>query len=207
MRYLAIDTETTGLPKCNKYRAPDFSNVWPIQVAAVLYEDGDEIDGLSRLVKYDPMPEITKESRAIHQIEDREVIDYGVDVMQAADELCEIVSEADIVIGQNVYEFDVPVIDRVMGPIDWPEIHDTKLMWQAYSAGMPRMDGEALDYYYGRLAGGAWRNCGQSSLAFLCNLFQVENAKEHDALSDADACAGVFRAMGHIFELMGVHFE
>lgn len=133
-----------------------------------------------------------------------------------------IVHREEVWVGQNIVAFDLPLIaqefDRaqVPGPFDMHHqtyvIHDTKLIWNAWTLGMRRGENEHPMHFYGRVA--AQRVRGKSSLGWLVQTLLGAKGKEeaaregglHRATGDCVVTHLVYEAMrerGIIEEVMG----
>jgi DNA polymerase-3 subunit epsilon len=105
MKVLAIDTETTGLPKDYNALVTE-SSKWPhiIQLSFILLETRSKqiLDYSDRIIKLSPDVEISPDSIAIHQITRQRSDAAGIPIHVALMELRDAMKEADIIIGHNL---------------------------------------------------------------------------------------------------------
>ena len=110
MKYLFIDTETTGLPK-NRDLSPMVLDNWPrlVSVAYILCDEKNIVSQKYSLIKPDGFI-IPPESTRVHGITTEEATSKGRVLSEVLDEIKAIVDECDYVVGHNVV-FDINVLD------------------------------------------------------------------------------------------------
>jgi len=109
MRYLIFDTETTGLPKYNKYGVKKYPYV--VQLSWVLYDDelNDVESEHDRILLLPEGMEVPEETVAIHGINTEKMRQEGIDPKIAIEEFIVDLSKCDMIVGHNI-DFDKGVL-------------------------------------------------------------------------------------------------
>lgn len=110
MKYLFIDTETTGLPKSNNLSPTDTEN-WPrlVSVAYILTEDREVVDSNYYIIKPNGFI-VPPESTKVHGITTADAISRGQVLSETLDILKQKIDECTFIVGHNV-EFDINVLN------------------------------------------------------------------------------------------------
>ena len=110
MKYLFIDTETTGLPK-DRNSSPMESDKWPrlVSVAYILCEERIIVDKDYFIIKPNGFI-IPSESTKVHGITTADAISKGCTLSDVLDCIKSKIDECAIIIGHNV-AFDINVLD------------------------------------------------------------------------------------------------
>lgn len=110
MRYLFIDTETTGMPK-NKFRSPMDVDNWPrlVSVAYIVCDSREVFDKGYFVIKPNGYI-IPAESTKVHGITTAEAIERGESINQVLDLIKTKLDSTDYLVGHNI-EFDVNVLN------------------------------------------------------------------------------------------------
>ena len=110
MKYLFIDTETTGLPK-DESLSPMITDNWPrlVSLAYILCDERDIVDRNYFIIKPNRFI-IPIESTKIHGITTAEAISKGVVLSEVLDIIRPLIDECDYIVGHNV-QYDINVIN------------------------------------------------------------------------------------------------
>ena len=110
MKYLFIDTETTGLPK-DENLSPMITDNWPrlVSVAYILCDERKIVDRNYYIIKPNGFI-IPSESTRVHGITTAEAISKGRVLSDVLDSLKPIISGCDFIVGHNVV-FDIKVLN------------------------------------------------------------------------------------------------
>lgn len=111
MKYLFLDTETTGLPYDYKLSAKNTDN-WPrlVSLAYILCDESLDIEEDGYFIIKPVGYKIPSEASDIHGITNDYAIEHGIDINKVLMDISELVSKTDIIVGHNV-DFDIKVID------------------------------------------------------------------------------------------------
>lgn len=104
MKYLVFDTETTGKALFN-HSPLDPKQPFIVQLAAVLYEEGNEVKAINHIVKPNGWT-ISDEVAAIHGITQAMAEAQGVDLVHAILDFSSLLTQADVLIAHNL-QFDM----------------------------------------------------------------------------------------------------
>jgi len=113
-RYLALDTETTGLPKQRGRPAEDVDN-WPrvVQLGWALFEDsGQELELHASIVRPDGFS-IPADAARVHGITSARAAQEGTPLRELFPHFLAAVSKADLLVAHNI-EFDISVLRAEM---------------------------------------------------------------------------------------------
>ena len=110
MKYLFIDTETTGLPKDEKCSPMDVNN-WPrlVSLAYILCDNKEIVDKNYYIIKPNRFI-IPAEATKIHGITTAEAVSKGQDLSDVLNDIKPIIEKCDYIVGHNV-AFDINVIN------------------------------------------------------------------------------------------------
>ncbi len=110
MKYLFVDTETTGLPQNSNFSIAAVDN-WPrlVSVAYILCEERKVIDKYYSIIKPNGFI-IPSESIKVHGITTAEAVAKGNEINVVLDKIKPIIEECDFIVGHNII-FDVNVLN------------------------------------------------------------------------------------------------
>ena len=110
MKYLFIDTETTGLPKDDSL-SPMVTDNWPrlVSVAYILTEDREVVDSNYYIIKPNGFI-VPPESTKVHGITTADAISRGQVLSETLEILKQKIDECTFIVGHNV-EFDINVLN------------------------------------------------------------------------------------------------
>ena len=110
MKYLFIDTETTGLPLDDSFSI-DIINNWPrlVSVAYILCDDCKIVRENYSIIKPNGFI-IPPESTKVHGITSAEAISKGRVLSEVLDEIKGVINECDYIVGHNII-FDINVLN------------------------------------------------------------------------------------------------
>lgn len=110
MKYLFIDTETTGLPK-DENLSPMVTNNWPrlVSFAYILCDERDIVDKGYYIIKPNKFI-IPIESTKIHGITTAEAVSKGIVLSEVLDNIRPLIEKCDYIVGHNVV-FDINVLN------------------------------------------------------------------------------------------------
>lgn len=112
MRFLAFDTETTGLPE-SKIISPSTLHQWPhiVQFSYVIYDSSlnDIVESKDYVIKVPESISISEESTKIHGISNEISKDIGIPINEVLNEFFYYLRGVDRLIGHNI-EFDINMI-------------------------------------------------------------------------------------------------
>ena len=110
MKYLFIDTETTGLPK-DESLSPMVTDNWPrlVSFAYILCDERDFVDRGYFIIKPNKFI-IPIESTKIHGITTAEAVSKGIVLSKALDLIRPLIEKCDYIVGHNVV-FDINVLN------------------------------------------------------------------------------------------------
>jgi DNA polymerase III epsilon subunit-like protein len=157
MKYLFIDTETTGLPLDDSFSI-DAINNWPrlVSVAYILCDDRKIVRGNCSIIK--PIGFIIPpESTRVHGITSAEAISKGRVLSEVLDEIKGVINECDYIVGHNVV-FDINVLnaeffrDNMTLPVSLKPYYCTMLLSKDY-CGLPNDKYPTLEELYSILKG------------------------------------------------------
>jgi DNA polymerase III epsilon subunit-like protein len=215
-RFSIIDTETNALPKTDKAGNGDFSRVCMLEVAVVRCEV-DALGGIAccgEWSRYVMPPEgfrIDPEAARVNGLSPETLAERGaVAECRAALELHGYLREwSDVIVGQNVIAFDLPVMLEAFARAMDVEVHlltsrwrclDTKLIFKAIALKMRRQQHEPDGFFWGRVH--ERRFDGQHSLGHLHELLcGARFSGAHGALADARATLAVMRELARRREM------
>jgi DNA polymerase III epsilon subunit-like protein len=152
---------------------------------------------------------LSPEAAAVNGLTVEKLEVEGFDLAGVLSELRMMVAGHDVIVGQNIYQFDLPImrrIDRQTTQWTYSVFHDTKLLWNAWTLGIKREENEDIAFFYGRVAQQECR--ALSSLSHIRQtLLGPDKIPAHRALCDCNVCAAVYemmRARGIFSEVMGM---
>lgn len=110
MKYLFIDTETTGLPLDDSFSIDTINN-WPrlVSVAYILCDDCKIVRENYSIIKPNGFI-IPPESTKVHGITSAEAISKGRVLSEVLDEIKGVINECDYIVGHNII-FDINVLN------------------------------------------------------------------------------------------------
>jgi len=184
MKYIFLDTETTGLPQ--DYDAPftDIDN-WPrlVQLGWIIYDNREVLKEKENVIK--PIGfAIPQQATNVHGISMADALERGLRIEIVLNEFLDDVSDADAFIGHNI-AFDVKVLQSefyrlsIDNKIDEIETLDTMLL----STNFCRIPSQQYGYRYPKL------------IELYNKLFSESFDNMHDAMADIKATAKCFWAM------------
>jgi len=163
--WCAFDLETTGL---------DLEKSRICQIAAVKFRRGEVLYRASMLV--DPGIPIEEEASAHNGITD-EMVRGKPPLVEVAPRFISFLEGADILVGQNVYGFDVPILDRELGE-----------GWQRLVAMRPILDTWPLVKHDD--IGRYWRGSGRHKLPAICERLGIDCSDIPDVAGDGAPVKG-----------------
>ena len=157
MKYLFIDTETTGLPLDDSFSI-DAINNWPrlVSVAYILCDDRKIVGENYSIIKPNGFI-IPPESTKVHGITSAEAISKGRALSEVLDEIKGVINECDYIVGHNVV-FDINVLnaeffrDNMTLPVSLKPYYCTMLLSKDY-CGLPNDKYPTLEELYSILKG------------------------------------------------------
>ncbi len=204
LEYVVIDTETNGLPDQKDASLPDWSRVVLLEVGALHKIGLEEVDRYASMLDW-PFPfEIHEQATALHGITHETLLCNAEKARDVLHKLNDFAPRGTLIVGHNLMAFDWHVlchaydmagIDSVHSGILYGEckVLDTKLIWQAWNAGMRRDRFEPLAAFWGRVIGA--RPTTKSSLQHVMDSYGIHGMQEHRAMADCLDCARVFDLM------------
>lgn len=119
MKFLFLDTETTGLPTSWKAPPTDFES-WPrvVELGVIRSDDvGNILEGAGFFIKPDGF-EIPAEASAIHGITTEMATNEGVNGDEAFEQLYAVMRGAEYIVGHNI-NFDIKVVSAEFARRGW----------------------------------------------------------------------------------------
>lgn len=157
MKYLFIDTETTGLPQ-NRNVSPMETNNWPrlVSVAYILSDEKEIVDKGYYIIKPKGFI-IPPESTKVHGITTADAISRGMPIADVLEAIKPRIKECNYIVGHNVV-FDINVLnaefyrhDKTL-PVSLKPYHCT-MMWSKDFCGLPNNKYPTLEELYYILKG------------------------------------------------------
>ncbi len=184
MKYLFIDTETTGLPK--EYDAPytDIDN-WPrlVQLAWIVYDYTTIVVRKNFIIK--PIGfTIPNASTKVHGITTKQALEKGQKVETILKEFLTDAQDADAIIGHNI-KFDIKVVQSelyrlsINNRLEQIEVLDTMILSTDYC----KIPNKQYEYRFPKL------------IELYNKLFSESFDNMHDAMADIEATAKCFWAL------------
>ena len=157
MKYLFIDTETTGLPQDDSFSI-DAINNWPrlVSVAYILCDDRKIVRENRSIIKPNGFI-IPPESTRVHGITSAEAISKGRVFSEVLDEIKGVINECDYIVGHNVV-FDINMLNAeffrydMTLPVSLKPYYCTMLLSKDY-CGLPNDKYPTLEELYSILKG------------------------------------------------------
>lgn len=157
MKYLFIDTETTGLPQDDSFSI-DAINNWPrlVSVAYILCNDRKIVRENYSIIKPNGFI-IPPESTKVHGITSAEAISKGRALSEVLDEIKGVINECDYIVGHNVV-FDINMLNAeffrydMTLPVSLKPYYCTMLLSKDY-CGLPNDKYPTLEELYSILKG------------------------------------------------------
>lgn len=162
MKYLFIDTETTGLPVDKKFFPKELDN-WPrlVSVAYILCEEREIIDSNYYIIKPNGFI-IPSDSTKIHGITTAEAISKGSSLTEVLQTIGAAINDSDIIVGHNA-AFDVNVLNSEYYrynetlPVSLKPRYSTMELSKDYCH-LPNNDYPTLEELYSILKGASFSN-------------------------------------------------
>lgn len=184
MKYLFIDTETTGLPK--EYDVPytDIDN-WPrlVQLAWIVYDYTTIVVRKNFIIK--PIGfTIPNASTKVHGITTKQALEKGQKVETILKEFLTDAQDADAIIGHNI-KFDIKVVQSelyrlsINNRLEQIEVLDTMILSTDYC----KIPNKQYEYRFPKL------------IELYNKLFSESFDNMHDAMADIEATAKCFWAL------------
>jgi DNA polymerase III epsilon subunit-like protein len=176
---LFFDTETNGLPK---------DGVYPriVQLAAILDDDGEDIEVISEVIRPDGWI-IPVEASNIHGITTQYALENGVDLRSVLEKFLSMAEKADTIVCHNV-QFDVPVIIQELERLNIKANLDDK---DIFCTMLASTDICKIKFPNSYRPGYKWPKLAEAYRHF----FKKDFDNAHDALADVNACREVYHAL------------
>ena len=162
MKYLFIDTETTGLPKDDSL-SPMVTDNWPrlVSFAYILCDERDIVDRGYFIIKPNKFI-IPIESTKIHGITTAEAVSKGIVLSEVLDIIRPLIEKCDYIVGHNVV-FDINVLNaefyryNMTLPVSLKPFYCTMMLSKDY-CGLPNNKYPTLEELSIILRGEAFKN-------------------------------------------------